>query len=386
MKSNWSVVVNYDLVEFSGKTFIKAIATASNREEKEQAVAFAELSPVPILKTRNGDLKQMNEPQWVGAVQSYAGKYALQALFAIGEEDVDHDAAIQAAVSELSDEQLESLEYNDIKKEITRYKGLIDKLDDKRKGIGRIYKDPLTEFESNLKTSLNPLKALLNKLRAKRDEIDEHKKTLRIDHVRSVFESKCELAGLDKDTFKDKYESFSKVGDFMDKKMKLKKATEKKIDALVLAVYDRLEEYKANIAMIEEQAIDYELPSEPYTRALRNDTPLVEILKQMKKDRDSAIERKQQAEAKQKAEAARLAEIEAMAQQSANEEIKAVNTETGEVIEDTKPVEEMPSKPAEPYKVNLALTFHGGEQQWHQFAKLLDDNFVNYEILGEKLC
>lgn len=90
LKSNWSIVVNYDLVEFSGKAFIKAIATASNREEKEQAVAFAELSPVPILKTRNGGLKQMNEPQWVGAVQSYAGKYALQALFAIGEEDVDH--------------------------------------------------------------------------------------------------------------------------------------------------------------------------------------------------------------------------------------------------------------------------------------------------------
>lgn len=90
LKSNWSIVVNYDLVEFSGKVFVKAIATASNREEKEQAVAFAELSPVPILKTRNGDLKQMNEPQWVGAVQSYAGKYAVQALFAIGEEDVDH--------------------------------------------------------------------------------------------------------------------------------------------------------------------------------------------------------------------------------------------------------------------------------------------------------
>lgn len=293
------------------------------------------------------------------------------------------DAAIQAAVSELSDEQLESLEYNDIKKEITRYKGLIDKLDDKRKGISRIYKDPLTEFESNLKTSLNPLKALLNNLRAKRNEIDEHKKMLRIDHVRSVFESKCELAGLDKDTFKDKYESFSKVGDFMDKKMKLKKATEEKIDALVLAEYDRLEEYKANVAMIEEQALDYELPAEPYTRALQNDTPLVDILKQMKNYRDAAIERKQQAEAKEKAEAARLAEIEAMAKQSANEEIKAVNAETGEVIEDTKTVEEVPSKPSEPYKVNLALTFHGGENQWHQFAKLLDDNFVNYEILGE---
>lgn len=291
------------------------------------------------------------------------------------------DAAIQAAVSELSDEQLDSLEYNDIKKEITRYKGLIDKLDDKRKEIGKIYKDPLTEFESNLKTSLNPLKTLLNNLRAKRDEIDNHQAMLRVDHVRAVFEEKCELAGLDKDTFKDKYDGYSLKKWFIDKKMKLKKETIEEIDALVLAEYDRLEEYKANIAMIEEQALDYELPAEPYTRALQNDTPLVEILKQMKKDRDAAVERKQRAEAKEKAEAERLAEIEAMAKQSASEGIKAVNAETGEVIEDTKPVEEVPSKPAEPYKVNLALTFHGGENQWHQFAKLLDDNFVNYEIL-----
>lgn len=293
------------------------------------------------------------------------------------------DAAIQAAVSELSDEQLEKLEYSDIKKEITRYKGLIDKLDDKRKEIGKIYKDPLTEFESNLKTSLNPLKALLNNLRAKRDEIDNHQAMLRVDHVRSVFEEKCELAGLDKDTFKGKYDGYSLKKYFKDKKMGLKRETIEEIDALVLAEYDRLEEYKANVAMIEEQALDYELPSEPYTRALQNDTPLVEILKQMKQDRDAAIERKQQVEAKRQAEAARLAEIEAMAQQSANEEIKAVSAETGEVIENVKPVEEAPSKPVEPYKVNLALTFHGGENQWHQFAKLLDDNFVNYEILGE---
>lgn len=287
------------------------------------------------------------------------------------------DAAIQAAVSELSDEQLDQLEYSDIKKEITRYKGLDDKLDAKRKEISKIYKNPLTEFEGNLKKSRKPLQDLVDKLRAKRDEIDNHQAMLRVDHVRSVFEEKCKLAGLDKDTFKDKYDGYSLKKYFKDKKMELKKETIEEIDALVLAEYDRLEEYKANVAMIEEQALDYELPAEPYTRALNNDTPLVEILKQMKKDRDAAVERKQQAEA------ARLAEIEAMAQQSASEEIKAVNAETGEVIEDTKPVEEVPSKPAEPYKVNLALTFHGGENQWHQFAKLLDDNFVNYEILGE---
>ena len=293
------------------------------------------------------------------------------------------DAAIQAAVSELSDEQLDQLEYDDIKKEFRRFNSLLTKLETKRKDIAKIYKNPLTEFEANFKKSIGLLETLLETLAGKRDEIDEHQRLLRVDHVRSVFEEKCKLAGLDKDTFKDKYNGYSLKKYFKDKKMGLKKGTIEEIDALVLAEYDRLEEYKSNIGMIEEQALDYELPSEPYARALNNGTPLVEILKQMKKDRDAAIERKQQAEAKAKAEAARLAEIAAMAQQSANEEIKAVNAETGEVIEDTKPIEEVPSKPVEPYKVNLSLTFHGGENQWHQFAKLLDDNFVNYEILGE---
>lgn len=291
------------------------------------------------------------------------------------------DAAIQAAVSELSDEQLDNLEYNDIKKEFTRFNSLLTKLENKRKDIAKVYKNPLTEFESNFKSSKEPLKELIDKLRAKRDEIDEHHRMLRVDHVRSVFEEKCKMAGLEKDTFKEKYNGYSLKKCFKDRKIELKTETIEEIDALILAEYDRLEEYKANFAMIEEQALDYELPAEPYTRALQNDTPLVEILKQMKKDRDAAIERKQQVEAKRQAEAERLAEIEEMAKQSANEEIKAVNAETGEVIEDTKPVEEATSKSNEPYKVNLSLTFNGGEKQWHQFVKVLEDNFVNYEIL-----
>lgn len=89
LKSNWSVVVDYDLVVVMDKTYIKATATAFSKEKNVESVAFAELSPVPILKTRNGNLKQMTEPQWTGAVQSYAGKYALQSLFAIGDQDVD---------------------------------------------------------------------------------------------------------------------------------------------------------------------------------------------------------------------------------------------------------------------------------------------------------
>ena len=89
LKSSWSVVINYDLVVVMDKTYIKATATAFSKEKNVESVAFAELSTVPILKTRNGDLKQMTEPQWTGAVQSYAGKDTLQSLFAIGDQDVD---------------------------------------------------------------------------------------------------------------------------------------------------------------------------------------------------------------------------------------------------------------------------------------------------------
>lgn len=105
LKSNWSVVVDYDLAVIMDKTYIKATATAFSKETNVTSVAFAELSPVPILKTRNGDLKQMTEPQWTGAVQSYAGKYALQSLFAIGDQDVDQFEMSQARYESRIDQQ-----------------------------------------------------------------------------------------------------------------------------------------------------------------------------------------------------------------------------------------------------------------------------------------
>ena len=47
------------------------------------------MGTVPVLNTQKGQFKQMQVPQWTGAVSSYARKYALQGLFGIGEKDVD---------------------------------------------------------------------------------------------------------------------------------------------------------------------------------------------------------------------------------------------------------------------------------------------------------
>lgn len=84
--SDWSVVANDELFEMAGRIFVKATAKASKGDEVHESTAYAELDSVPVFKNGN---KQMQVPQWTGAVSSYARKYALQGLFGIGEEDVD---------------------------------------------------------------------------------------------------------------------------------------------------------------------------------------------------------------------------------------------------------------------------------------------------------
>ena len=88
--SGWEVILTDDISEIGGKLFIKSTAIARDADEKHEAIGFAELSDVPILKLKaGGEKKQMTEPQWTGAVSSYARKYALQGLFGIADVDVD---------------------------------------------------------------------------------------------------------------------------------------------------------------------------------------------------------------------------------------------------------------------------------------------------------
>ena len=95
LNNSWEINVSDDLVEVCGRVFVKASATAKKDDEVRSATRFSELDTVPILNTKDyktGELKQVQQmqvPQWTGAVSSYAGKYALQGLFGIGEEDVD---------------------------------------------------------------------------------------------------------------------------------------------------------------------------------------------------------------------------------------------------------------------------------------------------------
>ncbi|CJN97010.1 phage single-strand DNA binding protein [Streptococcus pneumoniae] len=92
LDSGWSVSFpEDDIIQKGDKLYYKAVAVAKRESDGtiEKAIGWAREEDVPIFHTKKGDVKQMQDPQWTGAVGSYARKYALQGLFAIGGEDVD---------------------------------------------------------------------------------------------------------------------------------------------------------------------------------------------------------------------------------------------------------------------------------------------------------
>lgn len=298
------------------------------------------------------------------------------------------DKEIEKALSTFSEFELSSENYKTIKENITTYKGLYDNLDTRRKEISNNFKKPLDDFKKRFDKSLKPLEELIDKLRDGRDVIDEHERLLRVDIVRATFEDKCMVAGLEKSTFEDKYDEYSLKKYFKTGKFELKKTTLDEMDALVLAEFDALEQYKANKQAIKEQAQEYDLPTDAYIRHLEDGKTLVDVLKIMKTDRDAIVSRKEQQEAQAKAEEERKAEIERIAKENANAQIKAFNADTGEILE-SDPIPEPQETTAEMAKFepnkavsyDLRLTFPGGNPQAKLFKEWLENNGVSFEVL-----
>ena len=92
VSEGWTLVFDDTIVIFGERLFYIAKAIVEREEDgrKYSSQGIAELAEVPVITTKTGKtIQQMQAPQWTGAVGSYARKYALQGLFAMGEEDVD---------------------------------------------------------------------------------------------------------------------------------------------------------------------------------------------------------------------------------------------------------------------------------------------------------
>ncbi|HFU3713985.1 TPA: DUF1351 domain-containing protein [Streptococcus suis] len=301
------------------------------------------------------------------------------------------EAQVAAAVAQYSGQEVTVENYKAVYEERTRFNKLKEGLDNKRKDIKREISKPLTEFERWMKENvIEPIDAVTAEMTTGLNAIDEHERMMRVDIVRATFEDKCMVAGLEKSLFESKYDEYSLKKYFKTGKFELKKTTLDEIDALVLAEFDALEQYKANKQAIEEQAQEYDLPADGYIRHLEDGKSLVDVLKIMKTDREAIALRKQQQDVQAKAEAERLAEIERMAQEQANANIKAIDADTGEILESgaiTPPTQNATPEvakfePSEPMRVTMLLTLHGGKQQLDQLKVWLEDNFISFETLG----
>lgn len=312
---------------------------------------------------------------------------------------VDYDAVekqMNEVVSRYKDYEVTAETYKADYDERTRLNKLKQALEQRRKEINAVISEPYKEFKKWYDQTVKPLDEVINHITEGLNAIDEHERLMRVDLIRATFEDKCMVAGLEKSTFEDKYNEYSLKKYFKAGKMELKKATLEEMDALVLAEFDALEQYKANKQAIYDQAQDYDLLPDSYIRHLEDGKSLVDVLQIMKSDRDKKELFKQQQEAREKAEAERQAEIERMAQEEANANIKAFNAETGEIIEN-EPLESdeginVPPAPqtssevpkfesSEPVSYDLRLTFPLGNPQAKQFKEWLEANGVTFETL-----
>ena len=307
--------------------------------------------------------------------------------------NVDYDSVekqLAAIVAQYTGYEVTASTYKIDYDERTRLNKLKEALEIRRKEIKNNINNPYKEFEQWYKKTVEPLDNVIANITEGLNAIDEHERLLRVDVVRATFESKCTEAGLDKDCFATKYDEYSLKKHFKAGKFELKKTALDEIDALVLAEYDAVEQFKANKQAIQEQAQEYDLPADSYIRHLEDSKSLVDVLKLMKSDRDAVVLRKQQQEAQAKAEAERLAEIERIAKENANAQIKAYDADTGEILESgaiTPPTQNATPEvakfePREPMRVTMLLTLHGGKPQLDQLKVWLEDNFISFETLG----
>ncbi|WP_017767699.1 DUF1351 domain-containing protein [Streptococcus agalactiae] len=306
--------------------------------------------------------------------------------------NVDYDSVekqLAAIVAQYTDYEVTASTYKADYDERTRLNKLKEALETRRKEIKNNINNPYKEFEKWYKKKVEPLDSVIANITAGLNTIDENERLTRVDVVRATFEDKCEEAGLNENSFADKYNEFSLKKYFKQGKFELKKTTLDEIDKLVLDEFDALQEYKQNQQAIREHAQEYDLPSDSYIRHLEDGKSLVDVLKIMKSDRDVLTQRKEQQEAQAKAEAERKAEIERMAQEQANSNIKAYDADTGEILESAPITPQAqntaPEAPkfesSEPASYDLRLTFPGGNPQAKHYKELFEKGGVKTETL-----
>lgn len=269
----------------------------------------------------------------------------------------------------------------DDKKILAELRKLTKQISDERIKIKNELSKPATDFEKYIKKTEKPLKNIINQIANDVKEFENHQKALRLDTVKSYLANKASDYMIDPRIFDEKATEYIKNGDFMADGVTLKKATMKALDDMVTFEYQKQEELKKATQSISGLCSEYGMTDQPYIRMLQNLT-LAEVLDQIRSDHAFELQKQEAERQRQEQEALRQAELQNQKEKIAETKPTAlvVDSETGEIIENTPITEEANTPEPKRYrqKMTLEVYFEDSDDK-DRFKRLLSENGWEYK-------
>ena len=269
----------------------------------------------------------------------------------------------------------------DDKKVLAELRKLTKQISDERIKIKNELSKPATDFEKYIKETEKPLKNIINQIANDVKEFENHQKALRLDTVKSYLANKASEYMIDPRIFDGKATEYIKNGDFMADGVTLKKATMKALDDMVTFEYQKQEEFKKATQSISGLCSEYGMTDQPYIRMLQNLT-LAEVLDQIRSDHAYELQKQEAERQRQEQEALRQTELQKQKEKIVETAPTAlvVDSETGEIIENTPTIEEanIPESKRYRQKMTLEVYFEDSDDK-DRFKRLLSENGWEYK-------
>lgn len=269
----------------------------------------------------------------------------------------------------------------DDKKVLAELRKLTKQISDERIKIKNELSKPATDFEKYIKETEKPLKNIIDQIANDVKEFENHQKALRLDTVKSYLANKASEYMIDPRIFDGKATEYIKNGDFMADGVTLKKATMKALDDMVTFEYQKQEEFKKATQSISGLCSEYGMTDQPYIRILQNLT-LAEVLDQIRSDHAFELQKQEAERQRQEQEALRQAELQKQKEKIVETAPTAlvVDSETGEIIENTPTIEEANIPESKHYrqKMTLEVYFEDSDDK-DRFKRLLSENGWEYK-------
>lgn len=269
----------------------------------------------------------------------------------------------------------------DDKKVLAELRKLTKQISDERIKIKNELSKPATDFEKYIKETEKPLKNIINQIANDVKEFENHQKALRLDTVKSYLANKASDYMIDPRIFDGKATEYIKNGDFMADGVTPKKATMKALDDMVTFEYQKQEEFKKATQSISGLCSEYGMTDQPYIRMLQNLT-LAEVLDQIRSDHAFELQKQEAERKRQEQEALRQAELQKQKEKIVETTPTAlvVDSETGEIIENTPTIEEanIPESKRYRQKMTLEVYFEDSDDK-DRFKRLLSENGWEYK-------